>query len=387
MKTGFIGYLIKRLITGLVLLLVYVSMLFFAIQMILPGDYVSHAVLGLTRQQAMELRQQLGLDLPILQRYLNWMSNILRGDLGPSYSVFGSAPPVAEIISRTLPVTILIFGLGTGIAFLAGMWLGKWSAFRGPGCLSSGLTFFSVALYTAFPPWLSFLLIYFLATRLNIPISLGLRLRVGESSVRSVEIMILMIASFVVVLSIWLGLNWILVRTRRRSIPLLLFLLLLIAGWILSWVILDIQDQALIILRSIILPIIAYALLSFGEVMLIMRTSMNETLHEDYVLTARAKGLPAHLVRDRHAARTALLPVVSRLIISLPFLFSGMVMIERVLSVDGIGTTLFFSLGDQNIPLALGILIAIGVLAILAHLVLDVVQFLLDPRLRTGPAQ
>ncbi len=114
-----------------------------------------------------------------------------------------------------------------------------------------------------------------------------------------------------------------------------------------------------------------------------MRTSMIDTLHEEYIQTARAKGLPENIIRDRHAARNALLPVMSRLVISLPFLLSGMVMIEQILKWDGIGSTLFYAVGMQNIPLVVGTFLVIGVLSLLARMVLDIIQAALDPRIRS----
>jgi peptide/nickel transport system permease protein len=155
-------------------------------------------------------------------------------------------------------------------------------------------------------------------------------------------------------------------------------------SWVLSWVILGIDIDAVRILGDIILPIITFTLLSFGEIMLIMRTSMNDAIREDYIVTAHAKGLKDHHVRDRHAARTALLPVTSRLFISLPFIFSGMVMLEQVLSVQGIGTTLFYAVGMQNVPLALGAMIMIGIFSMGSRLILEILQASIDPRIRSN---
>ena len=118
--------------------------------------------------------------------------------------------------------------------------------------------------------------------------------------------------------------------------------------------------------------------------MLIMRTSMTETLHEDYILTARAKGLADRIIRDRHAARNALLPVLSRLVISIPILLTGMVMLEQVMSIQGIGTALFYAIGLQDMNMALGMTIIIGVISLISRLVLDVFQVMMDPRLRSN---
>jgi peptide/nickel transport system permease protein len=114
-----------------------------------------------------------------------------------------------------------------------------------------------------------------------------------------------------------------------------------------------------------------------------MRTSMLDVIKEEYIITARAKGLNDQKIRDRHAARTALLPVTSRLVIGIPFIFSGMVMLEQVLSVQGIGTTLFYAVGMQNLPLALGTMIMIGFFSMGSRLLLEVLQVALDPRLHS----
>ena len=115
--------------------------------------------------------------------------------------------------------------------------------------------------------------------------------------------------------------------------------------------------------------------------MLIMRTSMMDTVHEDFVYTARAKGLPEKDVRDKHAARNALMPVVSRLVISIPFLLSGMVMIEQALRWEGTGNTLLYAVGMQNIPLFSGMILVIGLISLAARMVLEIALALIDPRL------
>jgi peptide/nickel transport system permease protein len=151
-----------------------------------------------------------------------------------------------------------------------------------------------------------------------------------------------------------------------------------------SWFILGIASEVPKMLPLIVLPTFIFTLLSYGEIMLIMRTSMTETLHEDYILTARAKGLADRIIRDRHAARNALLPVMSRLVISIPILLTGMVMLEQVMSIQGIGTALFYAIGLQDMNMALGMTIIIGVISLISRLVLDVFQVMMDPRLRSN---
>jgi len=118
--------------------------------------------------------------------------------------------------------------------------------------------------------------------------------------------------------------------------------------------------------------------------MLLMRTSMLETLREDYILTARAKGLPDNMIRDKHAARTALLPVWTGLVFAIPAAVSGGIITETIFSWPGIGLTLLNSALVADIPLAMGALTVIGILTLFSHLVADIGYAFLDPRIRYG---
>ena len=115
--------------------------------------------------------------------------------------------------------------------------------------------------------------------------------------------------------------------------------------------------------------------------MLLMRDSMLEVVREDYITTARAKGLPDKIVRDKHAARTALLPVVTSFVLSIGFVLSGGIITETMFSWKGLGLTYLQATLSQDYPLAMGCLIFTGVLALMAHLVADVLYAVLDPRI------
>ncbi len=376
-------YIIRRLISGLFILFLFVSLVFFSAQALLPGDFVSHYAFSLSPSEAEELRTQLGLGQPVWQSYLQWLANLARGDLGLSYTPFGAGPPVSEVLKSVLPSSILVFGLGTGLAFLIGQWLGKFTAWRGPGLVSGAITFGSIILYTSFPPWLSFLLTYIFVRYLGI-LSLPRGVAVFRSpQVDRPEVMAQMVAGFAAVLAALLLFNYLLQRFARRKIPGFLFVILLGMGWMGTWALNGSTTFALEILEKASLPILTFTLLSFGEIMLVMRTTMADSRHEDYINTARAKGLADKDVRDRHAARTALLPVLSRLMISLPYLFTGMVMIEQVLGWAGVGTTLFFAVGNQNVPLMMGMALVIGVFSLVVRLILDILYAVLDPRTRS----
>jgi len=248
--------------------------------------------------------------------------------------------------------------------------------------MSGSITFVSVALYTSFPPWMAFLMYNFVALRFGIPVSLGGRPRFDAPGVDQAQVITQVLIGLILALLVTFLFNWLARRTLRRPLPSIVFFLSLMIIWAGSWFVFGIRELVPGILRQMAIPTLTYVLLSFGEIMLIMRTSMMDTLHEDYVQTAYAKGLTDRKVRDQHAARNALLPVTSRMMISLPFLLSGMVMIEEVMNVQGIGTALFYAVGMQNIPLALGATIVIGIVALLARLLLEVMLAALDPRIR-----
>ena len=203
-----------------------------------------------------------------------------------------------------------------------------------------------------------------------------------DSPLSPQAVMIYIVAVFVAALiAVW-AVNKGLERAARRRLPVwldvLLYLLLLGAGWLGFGLGPQVRD----VLSLAALPILTFILLSFGETMLIMRTSMTDTLKEEYITTARAKGLPDPVIRDRHAARNALLPVLSRLVVSLPYLMTGLVIIESALDWPGLSGALFDSLYNQDVPTALGALLVVGVASALARLLLDVVAAYLDPRIR-----
>ena len=120
-------------------------------------------------------------------------------------------------------------------------------------------------------------------------------------------------------------------------------------------------DLAWDIIKHMILPVFTLTLISFAGTMLLTRNSMLETMREDFVLAARAKGLPEKAVRDKHVARNALLPVVTSLVFSLAFAVDGGVIIESVFSWPGMGQTLVSAAVAEDLPLAVGAFVFVGI--------------------------
>lgn len=401
-----VRFIFKRALSGLVILFLFLTFLFFFAQIIMPGDFASQFALdpSLGPEEIAKIRADLRLDQPLWKQYLYWIHSLLNGHLGTSYR----GTPVSVYLMAALPFTFLVFFTGTALAFMIGQWLGKMTAWRGPGLLSTSTMLGGITLYTTFPPWLTFLMLYFFGRRLDVIRSLfdldSPRNLWRNSPLTAQTVIWYMVATIIVLLILLAVANWFTYRQWRRRIPALVRLLLLVAGSLGLWYALGFGPEAIDIVYFAAIPLATYTLLSFGETMLIMRTSMADTLHEEYILAARAKGLPERVVRDRHAARNAVLPVLSRLVINLPYMLTGLAFIEYSFGIGGqtgmslyaslnsiqetywkgMGSTLYSALFTQDLPLALGVFLFVGLISLVARLVMEVMYVALDPRLRRG---
>jgi peptide/nickel transport system permease protein len=173
-------------------------------------------------------------------------------------------------------------------------------------------------------------------------------------------------------------------RFARRHIPGFVPVILIIAGWLAAWIVLGYAAPGLQLISLAIVPIFAMTMLTMGDVMVISRASMVDTLHEQYVQMARAKGLRDGAVRDHHAGPNAFLPVLSKMVISLPYLLGGLAIIEYSVNWPGIGGSIFTAAAVQDVPLMLGYLMFLGLLTLVCRLVLDILYAYLDPRIRFG---
>jgi len=149
-------------------------------------------------------------------------------------------------------------------------------------------------------------------------------------------------------------------------------------GLILIWVFAYKMD----VLHHMILPLTTLFLVHFGSYLLIMRSSMLETLKEDYILTARAKGLPEKVIRNHHAAPNASLPVVTSVGLSLAFSINGGALTETIFTWPGIGRELVMSVSQNDYPLAQACFLLIAIVVLISNLVVDTLYAYLDPRIR-----
>jgi peptide/nickel transport system permease protein len=375
-------FLIKRTLSGILVLGIFLFVMFLLIEWLIPGDIATPFRLSMTADELEEFRRAFGLDRALPIRFWFWLKLFVQHGWGQT--TFGGASSLGDAIAPTL----VVFVLGIGIAYLFGGWLGRWTGWR-RDLAADGVTFLGIATYTLFPPFLGFLLIYHLGDNVFTVRSWFLDetrnqlwMRAGEmgidrqSTMWNIVITVLVAALVIGAIASFASRhrNW-----RILGMPLFLGTALLSYGY---WLVRGTTDFAVDILFAASLPLIGFILLSYGEFLLVMQTSMIGVVHEDYVLVARAKGLAPRLVRDRHAGRTALLPLLSRFAVSLPYLVTGLVIIERAVGWPGLGSLLFRAVEAQDMPLVMDALALLGLLTLVVRLILEVSTAALDPRLR-----
>jgi len=380
-------FITRRLVRGFITLLLFQGLLF-TLFYNLPYDFSTTQISG-GRAGRHFIQSYLGLDLPLWEQYANWLTKFLRFDLGQSFMAWPT--PVSQILLAKAPRSLLLFLTAALMAYLFGIWLGKMIAWNRGGFIEAGATLGGVAAYTSFAPFLGFVALNVFGWYLGwFPYQRLVSHKTWMDSPISVDsLLVRMVATGILVI----GVVMISIRvTRRVELKIYRWLLrvfvifVIIIGSCLGWVQSGLAYLALDILDHLVLPLGTVTLLSFGETMLLMRVVMIETLQEDYVLTAQAKGLSDRVVRDHHVARNAILPVLTRLLLNLPFVLVGSLVIELVFHWNGMGILIFNAIEVVDIPVLMGVLSFVGVIALCAHVILDIAYVYLDPRLRSGGA-
>jgi len=379
------GYILRRVGQNILTYFFFLTMVYVMIDA-QPGDY-SNIYLGdprLTPAQREILRARLGLDKPVTERYVLWLKSFAQGDFGVSFSNYPRQ--VIDVIIERAPRTLVLFLTATVVAFYMGFLSGKVLAWRRGGFREYATTIGGVSLYTVFTPWFGLMMIWFFAYTLGwFPIGKFIDPIVWQDApLSSVELFQRMLVTGM--LSTIAVFAWLVVVQRmepsRRRVAGWAGVAVVLAGILAYWLPSGVAKYAADILWHLILPIATLALISFAGTMLLTRNSMLETLREDYIMAARAKGLTEKSIRDKHAARNAMLPVVTSFVFSLAFALDGGVITETIFSWPGMGLTLLRAAVSEDIPMAIGALVFTGALALTAHLVADILYAFLDPRIR-----
>jgi peptide/nickel transport system permease protein len=323
-------YLLRRALLAVPLLLALATLLFLLLEAApgRPGELLLRP--GLTAEVTARIQSNLGLDQPLPVRYLRWIGSLLRGDLGYSYS-FGA--PVVTVIGSVLPNTLLLAGLSLVLAFLSGVTVGVYQAFRRGTVADGVLSTLVLLLYSVPSFWLGILLILVFSW--------------GAANVWDLPFFLPASGAASVGAEYMPAGEWLLDRLAHLVLPTATLTLALAAG------------------------VARYA-----------RNATLEVLEKEYVLAARARGLPARVVVVRHVLPNALLPLITVFGLYLPVLFSGAVFVETVFAWPGMGLLMVDAVQARDYPLILGGGFLFGVVVVAGNLLADLLYALADPRVR-----
>ena len=382
-----IKFLTRRFLQMFVLFVAFLTIVFFLLHA-MPGD-ISNQLIGnpnIPPEQREILRQTLGIDKPLIQQYGIYILNFFQGELGKSFSRYPS--DVSTVIGAALPRTLVLFLAATIVAFWLGFKSGKLIAWGRGGKTEQAYIVGGVFLQTVFYPWFALVMLWFFGSQLNwFPLGRFIDSELWRGTEFNANTVFnLLILSVVIALAVFGLMRLVIsritpdpiIQSRYRRMASIVILAALLVFWWTS----TMRVYAWDIVHHTMLPVLVLAAVAFGGTMLLTRSAMLETLGEDYILTARAKGIPERAIRDRHAARNAMLPVTTSLVLALAFVIGGGIVTENIFSWPGMGSLLLQAVTSEDVPLAIGTLSIVGVLALFGHLIADILYTILDPRIR-----
>jgi peptide/nickel transport system permease protein len=314
-----LAYTLKRLVLAVPVLL-GLTVIVFLIMAMIPGDPAT-AILGsyATPENVARLNRQLGLDRPLVEQYFVWLGNLAQGDLGRSYNL--NRPVIDEVLER-FSATLILAGAALLLCSIFGLIAGVVTAVRQYG-------------------WTDRIVTFFVLIGISIP-------------------------------SFWLGLLLILAfAVSLRWLPASGMFSIYGGG--------DLPD----LLRHLTLPAITLAVVATGVIARLTRAAMLEVLRQDYIRTARAKGVSERRVVYRHAFMAALVSVIPVIGVQAGFVLGGAVYIETVFQWPGIGRMLVTAISTRDLLLVQGGVLVVAASYVLFNLVTDLLQHLIDPRLRS----
>ncbi len=316
-----IQFLLKRLI-GLIFVIICVTFITFIMGYLAPGDPI-HSMMGqhFNAKLYMQLRHLYGLDLPWYQQYFNFLVHILHFDFGYSYKQ--QQMPVISIIATNLPVTLELGFWTLVLQFLIGIPLGILCAIKANTWIDTANMGTALFLY-AIPVFVSAVFVRFAIAQIDQLTGAG-----------------------------WPPTGW--------GDP-----------WQYTWP--DIQTK--------LAPILIFAIGGAAYIARLARTSMLEVLRQDYIRTARAKGLRERIVIYRHALRNALIPLVTTFGSSLGFIVVGAFFIENIFNIHGLGSITMTSVTGRDYPIIQATVLLLTIAIVLGNLLSDILYIIIDPRIK-----
>lgn len=318
-----VQFLIKRLI-GLVFVIICVTFITFILGFYAPGDPI-RGMLGPHFNPLVyaRLKHAYGLDLPWYQQYFHFLANLITGNLGLSFDTANR--PVADILKQGLPVSLELGTWGLVLELVVGVPLGILAALKTSTWINSLSMAIALILY-------------------------------------AIPVFILAVLFQVVI--VWLhlnaGFNW----------P--------VSGWGSPW------QYSWSDIQSKLGPIIIFAAAGMAYFARLARTSTLEVLRQDYIRTARAKGLIERIVVYRHALRNSLIPIITVLGVSIGFLVAGAFFIENVFNIPGIGYITISSINTRDYPVIQATTVLLAIAVVIGNLISDILYTVVDPRIKTS---
>lgn len=314
-------YIIRRVLIAIPTLLV-ISIVIFAILALAPGDPLAQLALNPAIPESTRelIRIQFGLDQPWPVRYVRWLTSLMRGDWGFSFSTRG---PVLDLIWQRLPQTLTVVGTAYLIAVLLAIPIGIISAVKQYSIFDNVATFFAFVGFSV-PSFFT---------------------------------------GLVLMLVFAINLKW---------FPIVYNTTLQIVDW-------DTFTQQV---RQMTLPVMVLVVQQTAALTRFMRSSVLDNLNLDYVRTARAKGLNDRMVVLRHVLVNSLIPVVTLIALGIPTIFAGAIITENLFRVNGLGALLITSINNSDTPVVMALTFIFAILTVVFNLIADILYGVLDPRVR-----
>lgn len=300
-------YIFKRVVMGIISIFIVATLTFLLMNLVPGGPFVAEKSISQAAQEA--LAEKYGLNKPLYQRYLTYMSDFLHGDMGPSLRQRGRN--VSDIIASKFPISAGLAGLAVLVSLLVGIPLGCLSAYN-RGKFADNLIIVFATCGIAIPSFISsVILLYTFGSKLNLLPTIGLNT-----------------------------------------------------------------------MSSYIMPVTALSIYPTAYITRLMRSSLLDVMGQDYIRTARAKGLSNFKVLFKHALRNAILPVVTYVGPMLASLMTGSFIVEKIFTIPGLGRDFVSAINQRDYTLIMGTTIVLATLIIIANVVVDILYKIIDPRIK-----
>lgn len=343
---GLREYVVKRLIFSVVLI-VFVACLNFIIFELMPGDPVAFFIKpGMTKDMVLRIRALWGLDKPIWDRFITMLYNLFSGNFLNTTS-FISGKPLSTDIGLRMYNTLLLVGSSTVLSMVIGILLGVLTAYKRGSKIDSGLSLMALMTYSFPTFWMGLLAIMIFSVYLHWLPS-GYAYPPEWASIYKPP----------------LG--------NGFPPPLFHYGILNIPGWT------EVSTRFI----HLILPVTVLTLFQYGGWLLLARASVLETITEDYVTTARAKGIKERTILLKHVLKNASLPLITSAALSFGFMLGGAIITEGIFAYAGLGQWVFVSVTLKDFPVLSGMFFIIALCVIIANFIADLLYGVIDPRIK-----